>query len=533
MPTYRYSPFNKDSLTSNPSRTTKGIKYRVYNIFKSSIVLDELSIPVSDSRNNKKTEDIAGIQYPLIKINNYFISEMEIDFLTLDCKEFLPTIMLQVTFFNNKFIDKEMPKDGDIISIAIRNKSDVLNIIRNDYVITGATPSKRRSSGTIPITVTFFGELFVPGLKSYIGSESYRGTSMTTLKTVASELHLGFNTNDDDTDDYQIWISPDSPDDFIPTITSRAWKNENSFYDTWIDLYYNLNFINIQKQLFSAEDNVDEGALLNNIDADWTWGNDSNNTAEMPKVFSNYLGYRNTSFYITEWKPINRSSYITFLYGTSIKASFFEHLNSLYEDSNSKKYWSMTIHPDYDSEKINNHILLRGRSSYDPSINIGELARANYNYQDLYARAPWMGIQYTISNPEEDNLKWTGNHHKNYLRAQVHQAINMAELEKLNLEINVQGTNTNIIKGDKIPIIIIGTDSIENQQADQNAETRDRKNEFYSGWYLVKGFTLTWAKREVDSIVSNFSQTFILTRREWPTPEPINSVPINGSNINL
>lgn len=526
MATYTYSPPSKESLSANPTISQEGIKYRIYNIFKPTIQLDEISIPVSDESKEKKSEDLAALQYPFIKINNYFISEMEIDFMTIDCTDFLPTITLQVTFLNNKFLDSEMPKDGDIISVVIRNKSDILNIIRNDYVITGVTPSKRETSRTVPVTVTFFGELFVPGLKSYFGAKSYRGTSMTAFKTIAKELQLGFNTNDNDTEDYQIWLSPDSPEDFLTNSVSRIWKDENSFYDVWIDIYYNLNLVNIQKQLLSAEDAVDDAALMYNVDIDWAYG-PKTDTTTAPKVFSNYIGYRTSSFYITQWKPINKSSSITFLYGTSLISSFFEHLNSLYEDEESQKYWTLNISPAYDQEKLNNHILLRGRSKYDPEINKGELARANYSYTDIYIRAPWMGIQYTITNPEEDNLNWTGNHHKNYLRAQAHNTINLAELEKLNLEISVQGTNTNIIKGDKIPIILIEMDPIENRMVDPNAETIERKNEFYSGWYLVKGFTLSWSKRIEDSIMSNFSQNFILTRREWPAPIPIDSVPID------
>jgi len=524
--TYTYNPPNKESLAANPTISQKEIKYRIYNIFKPTIILDELSLPKGDQRNTKKLEDVVSLQYPLIKINNYFISEQELDFITIDSRGFLPSVTLQVTFIYNQFMDKEMPKDGDIISIAIRNKSDLLNPIRNDYVITSVTPSKRRSSGTVPITVTFFGELFIPGLKSYIGSEAFKGTSMNVMKQVAKKLMLGFNTNDDDTDDRQIWLSADSPEDFINDITTKAWRNENSFYDSWIDVYYNLNFINIQKQLLSAEDDVDSAALLDNIDADWTWGATTEETKETPKVFSNFIGYRTSSFYITEWKPVNKSSAITFTYGTSMVASFFEHLNSLYKDQNSQKYWKMEISPDYDQEKVNSHILLRGRAKYY-SGDGNELARANYDYIDLYKRAPWLGIQYTISNSDDNNLNWSGNHHKNYLRAQVHHTINVAELQKLNLEINVQGTNMNIIKGDKVPILIIGTDSVENQMVDEKAQTRDKKNEFYSGWYLVKGFTLSWAKRAEDSIISNFSQTFILTRREWPTPITVDPININ------
>lgn len=533
MATYVYNPPSRESLAANPSTTQKGVKYRIYNIFKPTIVLDELSLPKGAERDDKKETDIAALEYPLIKINNYFISEPELDYMSIDSRGFLPKITLQVTFINNKFMDLEMPKDGDVISVAIRNKSDSLNMIRNDYVITGVTPTRRVSSGTIPTTVTFFGELFVPGLKSFLGSASFKGTSMESMKKVAEQLQLGFNTNDDDTEDTQIWYVVNTPDEFIQETTKMAWRNENSFYNSWIDIYYNLNFVNIQKQLLSAEDDVDEAASLHNVDSDWTFGTntDQDQTNEIPKVFSNYPGYRTTSFYITNWKPNNRSSAITFEYGTSMSASFFEHINSLYEDPESQKYWDIDISPKYDDEKLNSHILLRGRATYDASINEGELARANYDYTTLYTKSPWMGIQYTISNPNDSNTEWTGNHHSNYMRAKVHHCINCAELEKLNLEITVQGTNMNIIKGDKVPVAIIGMDPVENLMVDPNAESRERKNEFYSGWYLVKGFTLTWAKKE-DSIMSNFSQNFVLTRREWPTPIPVDPVNVNAENNN-
>jgi hypothetical protein len=533
MATYIYSPPNKESLSANPTASQKGVKYRIYNIFKPTIVLDELSL-VSDgpTPDNRKIQDSAGLQYPLVKINNYFISEMEIDFLSIDCRDFLPRITLQVTFLKNKFVDKEMPKDGDFISIAIRNKSDDLNMIRNDYVITGVTASKRRTSGPSPVTVTFFGELFVPGLRGKY-TDAFKGTSMDVLKEIAQRLHLGFNANDEDSDDKQLWYLFDSYDKFIEDTVIKSWRNDNSFYDVWIDIYYNLNFVNIQKQLLSAEDDVDEAAVLNNVDSDWTWGaeTEQNKTKELPKVFSNYLGYRTSSFFITNWKPVNRSSAVTMKYGTSMQSGFFEHQNSLYEDPNSQKYWSLDVPPAYDKEKLNSYILLRGRATYDPSINNGELARANYDFQSLYKQNIWMGIQYTIANPDDDNLKWTGNHHRNYLRAQIQNCINLVELDKLNLEIDVQGTNMNIIRGDKLPVIIIGNDPIENMDVDSRAETRNRKNEFYSGWYMVKGFTLSWSKRDEDSIISNFSQTFVLTRREWPAPIPVDPVPVNANNV--
>ena len=317
-------------------------------------------------------------------------------------------------------------------------------------------------------------------------------------------------------------------DEFIQDLTLKAWKGENSFFDSWIDVYYNLNFVNVQKILLAQEEELDPAGFMGNIDVEFTWGThtDQEEAIAAPKVLSNFTGYRNSSSYIMSWKPVNRSSAITFEYGTSMNCSFYEHLDILYSDPESQKYWNLEVSPAYDPDKLNNHILLRGRTYWDASINRGEQARANYNYKDIYKRAPWLGIQYTITNPDEPTDKWTGNHHPNYMRAQVHNLMNMVELDKLNLEVKVQGTNANIIKGDKLPVVLIIGDQYEAQlinAEDQPLEVIDR---FYTGWYYVKGFNLAWTKGR-DKISSNFSQTYILTRREWTPPERIEPIKEN------
>ena len=72
------------------------------------------------------------------------------------------------------------------------------------------------------------------------------------------------------------------------------------------------------------------------------------------------------------------------------------------------------MEPIYNIDKATSHILLRGRAHRDPT-NTDESMQANYSYMDIYESRPWMGIQYTLSNPDENNLQWNGNHHKNYL----------------------------------------------------------------------------------------------------------------------
>lgn len=536
MATYKFKP----TLTLGTTKTSSSDsqpKSRIYNVFKPTIVLDEISVRQTKENSKKfRVEDFASLEYPLIKINDYIIGQSEINSLIIKSEDFLPTIILQTSFKNELFLSKNMPKDGDIISIFIRNKSDLLVPVRNDYVITGvSTLGKGGPTGGI-INMTFFGELFVPGLKSYLGSAAKIGTSMETLQDTAQSLELGFNTNENDTDDKQVWYIAGDPLEFIEDVTLKAWKDENSFFDSWIDIYYNLNFVNVQKQLLSNEDEVDIGVLLSNVDTGWTWGSNTeeNKSVKTPKVFSNYPGFRNTSFYILGWKPDNRSTAITFNFGTSMEASFFEHLDSLYSEPESKQYWKIKIDPDYDPQKVNSHILLRGRAHWDASTNVNELAQANYSYKDLYKQAPWLGIQYTVDNPDAPHTEWTGNHHSNYLRAQAHNTINKAEIEKLQVHIMVQGTNMNIIKGDKLPIALIKMEPTEVKMAYPESDHNEALDFFYSGWYYVKGFNITFSKG-VGELLSSFRHNFILTRREWPTPvpvEPINDVkPKNNENI--
>ena len=207
----------------------------------------------------------------------------------------------------------------------------------------------------------------------------------------------------------------------------------------------------------------------------------------------------------------------------------FEHNNSLFSDENARNFWSLDMEPMYDEKKTTSHILLRGRANRDPK-NTSESMQANYSYPELYQSRPWMGIQYSISNPNEDNLRWDGNHHKNYLRAGAQNIINNKELDKLNVYVTVNGTNSNVIRGDKIPIAIVKSDRIEAALIDIESKGHDLVDKFYSGWYYVKGFSINWNKGNANSIISNFSETFLLTRREWPTP--IDVAPITNPKNN-
>jgi len=521
-----YTPNTSTPGKNNNLKSDTG--YKIYQTdIKPTIQLDELSLPGNKGANAQKMEDVISVEFPLIKINEYFFNKDEIINMTIDCTEFLPKITLTTFNLDHVFLSREMPKDGDIISVAIRNKTDLLKIIRNDYVITGVIVEPNITSRKAPAKMTMYGELFIPSLKSQVNDFSFLGTSFEALKDIAKKYGLGFSTNEDNTDDKQIWLKANiSADIYINNVINRAWKDDKSFYAGWIDVYYNLNFVNINKQLISSETEVDVASISYNLDKGWLHGvdTDQEKTSPMVKVFSNALDFIHTSFYITSWRPINKSSRITFQLGTKMTCEMFEHNKNLYENPSSQKYWAVTIEPTYNEQKTKSTILLRGRAAYVPDPKNKDLQRANYSYTKLYEKFPWLGVQYTISNPDDDNSQWDGNHHRNYQVAIVKNLINNKELEKLNMHINVKGNNFNIIKGDKVPVVLIKVDAIENQKIYQDSKFTDMVDLFYSGWYIVKGFTLSWSSSNENSIQSNYSQEFILTRREWPTPLPVDPI---------
>ena len=520
----------KPNNTTAPKKTTekKGTVYGIKTVFDKTIELDELSIPGKEGESsNQSPENVISMEFPLIKINDYIFSRDEIRSVSFNCTEFLPKITLNIGLLSQLFLAKEMPKDGDIISVAIRNRTDLLKIIRNDYVITGVHSMPNSTETKSPVIMTFYGELFIPGLKSQKNDFSFEGTTYDALMNFAKTFGLGFASNEDNTDDKQIWLKANiSGDIYINNLTERAWRDQESFYQCWIDIYYNLNFININKQLMSAESEVDIAAMISNVDSNTYFKPETKESKVMPtvKVFSNFVTFRTTPFYIMSWRPMNKSSAITFQVGTKMTCEMFEHNKNLYENPDSTKYWAVQVEPTYDKDKTNKTILLRGRASYVADKKNPDLKRANYPYVELYEKFPWLGVQYTISNPDADNLQWDGNHHRNYQVAKVKNLINNKELDKLNLHLEVEGNNFNIIRGDKIPVALIRTDAVDNTRINPNTNFGDAVDLFYSGWYLVKGFTLSWNSKNEGSITSNFVQEFILTRREWPAPIPVEPI---------
>lgn len=474
-----------------------------------------------DIKGGHQVQNELGVDYPFIIINGYTFDAEEIKLFKIDATGFLP----QATFIftltkSDAFRSQSYPKDGDLLSVFMRAKNDAFKPIRNDYIIKSVSSGgggEENSGGTTVIS----GELFIPHIKDQL-IKSYKGTSFDVLQSIAQELMLGFATNETSTTDDQAWLNPNNTwEEYINNIVTHSWKDVNSFYKCFIDIYYHLNFININNQI-EGEGVLAAGILDNTIFKDF-YPNDKDNVKNSQKTAAKFLSnidsLKGSNMFIQQYQTKNESSKMHEQYGYKYNIQFF--------DMKSLKYWNLFIDPKTSDGAEKEKIIVKGRTFPKKSDekDVGGPTPSAETYWKTQNKFVWKGIQST-------------NVHDKYIYAEAHNERNMLELKKLYLQVNVQRWNPNIYMCEKIPLILIsmadatkagvdavGEDDAVRKSALGSVAVLDR---FYSGYYMVNGIQITYnadarqySTDPTDDGSRNspsFFQTFTVTRREWPTP---------------
>jgi hypothetical protein len=519
-PTNNSTTKQQSSTSSEDNSSSKNyVRIVVDESIEKQIVLDELSVEsvgtmTTDEMNNR---NIAGREIPIIKINDYTISGPEISTLTLYVSERIPTLSLSLRTIGTQFRSSHMPKDGDICSVFIAPKTETLTSIRADFVITSAIPTET-SKGT---NIEIYGKLFIPGFDTdaIFGKV---GTSKDVFIDCAKRYGLGFATDDqDNTTDKQLWICGGLPcEEFLNNTISHTWKDETSFYDWWIDQFYNINFINVNKIILANTGEVDLTALTSEVGGSYDTPQDytQDNTKAGAKLLTNLPHLNMGSLMIKKWEIFNNSTEITFEDGVEIRSNEFKQNANIFT-ANENPITTLSNVPAYNQKLIEDHIVLRGRSEYSSETNPkSDSAKANYNYKDIYIKQPWSGISFVLSDDDEqtdDTMKWSGNVNKNYIRAAYHNRINLDELDKMYITVETDGLCTQIMRGEVVPVALK-----KNQISELTTAPSDQTGvaeRFYNGFYYVDGIEFSYYYNPTREY-RQYKTKFTLKRREWPIP---------------
>ena len=471
-----------------------------------TIVLDELGTLdlTSDDPANDRQELNYGAVLPFININSYNIHA--IDYIKINMNSEIPELFIMFRIYETQFLYTGYPKDGDLLCLYIKSNSSLYYPIRHDYTIVevnGPGPAQVPGNGKSSISSSVFykftikAQLRIPKIFQQSSKAYPSFTSLQTLRAIAKELNLGFATNENDTEDRMTWICPNQSNlEFINSVVESSWKTEEDSFEWWIDTYYNLTFVNINKQLFGANSSDSDtilAAIGNNQEINGGLNStQKNGEYEFPLVLTNNPYYAKYPFFINSYSVKNGAGYVVNKYGYKTILQFYDP--SLSTSMPADKYVKYDVESVTPQQLGPNDIILRGRPNEDV-----------YKYEH---RKQWLGTTYL------DNT------HNNIQQAPTQNLLNRMENYKIFLEIELNSYASWVYRVQIIPIAIVHTapKDIAGQIGDKTKPRGTEVNFFLSGNYIILGISLEYKNATLKTILR-------LGKREWTINDGLASQP--------
>ena len=514
--------------------------FKIGSTSQGKLVLDEFFVEDTESKEAKdgpnssgsvkpaqvKTSSVAGAELPMIAINTMIIQDNNITDFELDMSGRIPMITLNMVDTQGRF-KISSPLDGDVVSLYIRPPdAENQKPIRIDFFITRVLSDPADKSYFI------MGEMKIPKFYSEAYKSFPENTSFEHLGDVCEELGLGFASNETATDDKMIRLIPaETYMTFIEETCDSAYKDEDSFFDWYIDPYYYLCFVNVNKQ-FSLEDkteeiNITDSKLITSLPNK----GEEEDSVKGSLVLTNLNTMAGKNVFIKDYSLENSSGKIWMSNGYRRYGQWLsiEDGEPIYDEA----YAEALTTPGSEDK----YILLKGRRSDGPP----NFPKPLYQDENRYK---WMGKQH--------GLTFKGNVHDHFCFSQVLNHQNIEELSKTRLIVDLEGMNHYLYKYQTIPVLIYETskdgettDKMQqrNQALGENDDPQASgegkgmmatgpqlkkedgtqsnvpdartqvKNEFLSGNYVIGDIRIMFNPE-----VKGMTQRLTLIRREWPIP---------------
>lgn len=455
--------------------------------------------------NNTSPQASAGFISPLIEIDNYQVSGSSLISLNINQSGFLPELTLSFIDQTGNFAGMYFPRTNPIVKIYIKSLNPTLKPIRADFLITNISGSAIGSTYTADRSQTIYtvsAQLYVPGIYGNSILSIPAKNSWEALKWISDFLKLGFATNETATVDLMTWINPnDTIATFIQNICDRAYKDETSFFDCFIDINYILHFVNYEKSL-GKDTKPAEAVGLSDLSqtADVTGLNESTTQDNQEKdygsrviMLTSSIKRAESGFHIAHYEMSSNHGEV--LSNQNYKKSIIWHDRQYYLENNSQiKHFA---------EPLSDKTIDSNLTTYQkPKLQ---------TFIDTESSTKWVGIDYN-------------NGHLNYKFAKLLNHHNREEFNKNYLTVTIPGVIQSITRGSKILIEIVKSISDENEAniadgvfGDQLAAKTGQVEEldlYLSGPYVVHEVKYQYNSfSESDKL--RYSTELILVRREW------------------
>ena len=455
-----------------------------------------------------------GLTEPFIKIGNIRIEYGQIRSLKIWQDEFVPRILITLIDVDSEFSTGKFPISNILVSVFIKSAIKNLKSFACDFIITNISSFNISDK---EIQYTFTGDMHIPKLHTNISKAFSQVTSLDALLLIAQDLQLGFSDNlTENTDDKMTWLIPNySYKSAITHISKMAYSNDEHFFDCFIDRYYMLNFINVEKQFEKIDDELNVAYIqydTNNLGGSDKINPEKSNTAEpakMPLMITNNKIFTDTELYIVEYSLVSNHGEILKNNALRKNLYWYDHGGNINE--------GLTKTSDLDSANFTEHFIepLTGTQDNNGTLpqttSVSEFIDTNPDTQTFVGQ--WVGVDY-------------GNAHTHYKFSQLLNDHNHKDLEKNMLKVKLSGFNNNIIRGSRLKVEIyvdkatskiaeINRTDADSTEAQSNKLSNFPNNtdtqlvdRFLSDSYYVKTISYSYTN-------GTFETDLLLTKRNW------------------
>jgi hypothetical protein len=422
----------------------------------------DINLEGASINSKQQTSRDVGLR-PDVFYNGYQIPSEYIEILRIDANGFLPTMILEFTDPTDIMSDLGYPVDDTLISLFIRTTQEGLRPIRADFKILDYSISYEQDGNADKATKIYYitgvmniNEMFISRQEAYISLSSYK-----VMDEFATRYGLGFATNISNTTDEMTWIRPNqSGIDFIREVTSNAYLSEESFMYSFIDLYMNMNYVDVETEMRESASNFK--GLLNPLGQPAAYSNElsSNEIFEpIEIVLTSDEAARQTNMYFNDWKIDNQSTRISLERGYLTRSIFYDIRGNSSGKAGAFRQF------DIDSLSTpgveNRAIILKGKPGDD-------------TFYKQHIKYIW-GAKI-----DRDSV------HPNYSYVKAQNELNLRTLDKLSVRLTMPQFNFNLFRFQKVRIHF-------SNNADSNVTTPPQNNSMTGQW-LITGISYQYDK---------------------------------------
>lgn len=466
----------QDKTRGEDKKEVSGTRPIIAQINKPSIVLKPMQYDATNNtQDNKEITTGLGLT-PFLWYNSYQIRQSDIQTIELYYDNMVP--MIVATFKDSiGFMKKEgFPLDDTKIEIFLNSGSKALKSIHMKFKISNFQENKNGS-------YTIIGTIDLPDFYK-INYKSYKGTSYDVLKNVSTELGLGFNSNITNTTDDMNWVNDGKkPIEFLSDIIKHSYISDTSYILGYIDFYYCFNYVDIEKEWLRD--------ISSDVGLSSTGMNNLNEDSVKEKIekmlLTNDQGLSAGPFYFSKYKLNNQS--------TSISTEKGQFTISKAYDSIKKQFLIFDV--DSQTSDGSKNVILKGAP--------GDSKEQSENYRTKYS-----GKIDTV------------NVHKNYYYSETQNKVNLDNMVRISVDMELPNSNFNIYKFMKIQINFI------NQKNGPTNE--DISMERLTGEWVVIDISYKWSKGKMFQNIKAVRKELSKTTEELKNDNTSKNVENNTEN---